>query len=94
MDPAAVAAARRADARAKAQKRATDTTWRDNERDADAKAKAIATRDDAVRQQEKAEFDKDNADARVVKAQEARKAAETVLADKKHALAKAVDELR
>lgn len=61
---------------------------------ADAKAKAIATRDDAVRQQEKAEFDKDNADARVVKAQEARKAAETVLADKKHALAKAVDELR
>ena len=46
VDPAAVAAARRADARAKAQKRATDTTWRDNERDADAKAKAKKRADD------------------------------------------------
>lgn len=46
MDPAAVNAARRADSRAKAQKRARETTWRDDERVADAKAKAKKREDD------------------------------------------------
>eukprot|EP01043_Picozoa_sp_COSAG02_P054901 COSAG02_NODE_6290_length_3673_cov_1.705932_2_plen_537_part_00 len=58
------------------------------------KAGATAAREDADRQKETAGLDKAEADARVAKAQQVRKAAETVLADKKHALVKAVDELQ
>lgn len=60
----------------------------------DVRGKTTAKREDADQQTEAAELAKGDADALLVEAKAARQSAETVLADKKHALAKSADELR
>ena len=60
----------------------------------DTRAETTAKRQDADQQNEAAELAKVDADALLVEAQAVRQSAETVLADKKHALAKVADDLR